>query len=77
MGRLTKEVFNESCCDGGKMNDDPLKSCQPCGCDEGALHACERHYEEIDDQWDVMLSEDEKATWPDAALVILGWIPVN
>lgn len=25
------------------MNSDPLKSCQPCGCDEGSLHACEQH----------------------------------
>lgn len=25
------------------MNSDPLKSAQPCGCDEGARHVCEQH----------------------------------
>lgn len=27
------------------MNTDPLKSAQPCGCDEGAQHLCEQHRE--------------------------------
>jgi hypothetical protein len=47
MGKLTKEVFNESCCDGGCMNLDPQKSAQPCGCDEGANWMCERHKAEM------------------------------
>lgn len=29
------------------MNTDPQKSAQPCGCDEGADHMCERHKEEL------------------------------
>jgi hypothetical protein len=29
------------------MNTDPRKSAQPCGCDEGAAHLCERHREEF------------------------------
>lgn len=39
MGKLTEEVFNESCCDGGATSD--VFSCQPCGCDPGANHICE------------------------------------
>lgn len=41
MGKLTQEVFNESCCDGGAGLDD--SSCQPCGCDKGAGWRCEQH----------------------------------
>lgn len=42
MGRLTDEVFNESCCDGGECT--PRKqSARSCGCDPGANWVCERH----------------------------------
>lgn len=44
MGKLTTEVFNESCCDGGGTNCH--ESAQPCGCDMGCKpkpHYCERH----------------------------------
>lgn len=41
---LTKP-FSESCCDGGAMASD--QSCQPCGCDKGAKHLCERHLAEM------------------------------
>lgn len=44
MGKLTTEVFNESCCDGGSSPSH--KSAQPCGCDEGANYECERHKHE-------------------------------
>lgn len=42
MGPLTKEVFNESCCDGGATtcNQD---SAQPCGCDPKAGWTCAVH----------------------------------
>lgn len=40
MGKLTQEVFNESCCDGGAMCMD---SAQPCGCDRKANWVCEVH----------------------------------
>lgn len=33
--------FGESCCDGGATSN--AKSCQPCGCDEGANWMCQRH----------------------------------
>lgn len=36
-----KNPFGESCCDGGATSND--KSCQPCGCDEGANWVCQRH----------------------------------
>jgi hypothetical protein len=45
MGKLTEEVFNESCCDGGSTSIG-TKSCQPCGCDEGANHLCALHAKE-------------------------------
>jgi len=35
MGKLTEEVFNESCCDGG-ICDVSGQSAQSCGCDPGA-----------------------------------------
>jgi hypothetical protein len=44
LGRLTEQVFNESCCDGGVSS--PHKSAQPCGCDEGARWTCARHLKE-------------------------------
>lgn len=51
MGRLTPEVFPESCCDGGACSND--LSAQPCGCDPGLKrdgkivgHVCDRHTEE-------------------------------
>lgn len=34
MGKLTSDVFNESCCDGG-VCDVSGQSAQPCGCDPG------------------------------------------
>lgn len=34
--------FDPSCCEGGSMSDNS-KSCQPCGCDEGADWVCELH----------------------------------
>jgi hypothetical protein len=42
MGKLTKIVFNESCCDGGicNINENSMK---PCGCDPGANHVCSYH----------------------------------
>lgn len=42
MGKLTKQPFVESCCDGGRMNPNDM-SAQPCGCDQGANHKCEWH----------------------------------
>lgn len=30
------------------MNSDSQKSCQPCGCDEGANHMCARHRDEAE-----------------------------
>jgi hypothetical protein len=41
MGKLTEEIFNESCCDGGACNTS--MSAQSCGCDRGANWMCERH----------------------------------
>jgi len=42
MGRLTQEVFNESCCDGGECG--VLKqSALTCGCDPGLHYFCSRH----------------------------------
>ena len=36
--------FGESCCDGGACDDSPKReSAQPCGCDKGANHMCDRH----------------------------------
>lgn len=40
MGKLTPEIFNESCCDGGECNKN---SAMPCGCDPGAKHVCAQH----------------------------------
>lgn len=45
MGKLTEEVFNESCCDGGACNLEK-ESAQPCGCDKGANWTCAKHQEE-------------------------------
>jgi hypothetical protein len=42
MGRLTPQVFNESCCDGGECSP-THESAQPCGCDPGAKWVCEYH----------------------------------
>jgi hypothetical protein len=42
MGKLTNEIFNESCCDGGECSTS-YESAQPCGCDKGANHLCEQH----------------------------------
>lgn len=42
MGKLTAEVFNESCCDGGATNPNDM-SAQPCGCDPGAGWTCRYH----------------------------------
>lgn len=44
MGKLTKETFNESCCDGGC--GPTYRSSEPCGCDIGAGWICERHQHE-------------------------------
>lgn len=44
MGKLTTEVFNESCCDGGAQYNS--MSAQSCGCDPGSNWTCERHYRE-------------------------------
>ena len=51
MGKLTSDVFNESCCDGGVGNEH--ESARPCGCDPGckttqwpAGRPCERHQAE-------------------------------
>lgn len=45
MGKLTDEVFNESCCDGGATCN--ATSAQPCGCDEGAGWTCKQHTESL------------------------------
>lgn len=42
MGRLTQEIFNESCCDGGECSLQKA-SARPCGCDPGANHRCANH----------------------------------
>jgi len=42
MGKLTTEVFNESCCDGGECRPQDL-SAQSCGCDKGANWVCAEH----------------------------------
>ena len=39
-----KNPFDPSCCEGGAGNT--TQSCQPCGCDKGANHMCQQHYEE-------------------------------
>jgi hypothetical protein len=39
MGKLTEEVFNESCCDGGAC-DTTGQSAKTCGCDPGAGWVC-------------------------------------
>lgn len=44
MGKLTEQVFNESCCDGG--GESGYESCRPCGCDPGANWVCQRHQAE-------------------------------
>src|SRR3990172_12679304 len=44
MGKLTSEVFNESCCDGGAVCEND--SCQPCGCDPKANWVCAGHQKE-------------------------------
>lgn len=41
MGKLTPDVFNESCCDGGECSTE--MSAQSCGCDKGANWTCQRH----------------------------------
>lgn len=42
MGKLTTEIFNESCCDGGACSTFH-ESTRPCGCDPGADHLCAEH----------------------------------
>lgn len=42
MGKLTEEIFNPSCCDGGETCLDD-NSAQNCGCDKGANYKCEWH----------------------------------
>jgi NTP pyrophosphatase (non-canonical NTP hydrolase) len=44
MGKLTSEVFNEACCDGGAASANSM-SAQPCGCDPGAKWVCKMHSE--------------------------------
>lgn len=41
MGKLTEEVFDPSCCDGGACSTS--ESAQPCGCDSGANWTCSFH----------------------------------
>ena len=36
-----KNPFGPSCCDGGACNT--RESAQPCGCDLGINHLCDRH----------------------------------
>ena len=48
MGKLTEEVFNESCCDGGAECN--TNSAQPCGCDPGCKpkpYFCGQHLTEL------------------------------
>lgn len=57
MGKLTTEVFNESCCDGGACSIEP-QSAQYCGCDAGCKpkpFVCERH------QYEARIKELEEA----------------
>ena len=42
MGKLTPEIFNESCCDGGSSGDCHT-SAKMCGCDPAAGWTCARH----------------------------------
>ena len=57
MGKLTTDVFQESCCDGGASAND--NSCQLCGCDPRAHWVCERHQHE--GVQDVFGATDESA----------------
>src|SRR5882672_6685518 len=43
VGKLTTELFNESCCDGGAACN--ADSAQPCGCDPGVPWICQIHRE--------------------------------
>lgn len=50
MGKLTPEVFNESCCDGGECSPND-NSARPCGCDPGLKPkpwVCQRHQIELE-----------------------------
>ena len=42
MGKLTFEVFTESCCDGDSSSPNDM-SARSCGCDPGANWLCTRH----------------------------------
>ena len=48
LGKLTSDVFNESCCDGGSGNSE--LSCQPCGCDPKAKWICLVHLQRSNKQ---------------------------
>jgi hypothetical protein len=47
VGKLTSEVFAESCCDGGACSTE-YESARPCGCDPGAKWVCEQHRSKTD-----------------------------
>lgn len=72
MGKLTSEVFNESCCDGGSCSTH--ESAQPCGCDLGADYYCDDHKwrEPLDDLRYEMLSKmhDEDARVTDIRYIV-------
>jgi hypothetical protein len=40
VGKLTPDVFNPSCCDGGEAALANSQSARPCGCDPGANWVC-------------------------------------
>ena len=55
MGKLTSEVFNESCCDGGAGCN--AMSAQPCGCDPGANYKCKIHSETPHESTEVRITD--------------------
>jgi NTP pyrophosphatase (non-canonical NTP hydrolase) len=46
LSKLTSEVFNESCCDGGSTST-CHESAKTCGCDPGAHWVCKVHQDQI------------------------------
>jgi hypothetical protein len=60
MGKLSKEIFNESCCDGGACNPNDM-SARVCGCDKGANWVCQRH------QYEKLLKERENGPTNEAS----------
>lgn len=82
MGRLTQEIFNESCRDGGECSLQKA-SARPCGCDPGAKHRCQHHQHQYEldfvlDTLDLALSLAEDANcgvddMEKAIEIVRGW----